>query len=283
MYIENILQRIKSIQPSLPKSEAKIATYILENAIDVPTMNIVELAEKSNSSRSAVTRFCRSVNVSSFSDLKIALSTLIANPDAKGFSDVLENEPIESIKEKVMFNAIETIKETVHFVKNDRLQMAVDLIANASRVVIFGVGASHLVADDIELKWNRIGKICVSVSDIHYAVTLLSTTADALLIVVSNKGETKEGIELLKWANKKDIQTISITQYGQNSVSQLSNCSLQHMIAPESSLRTAATNSMHAQFLTVNILFFAYVSQHFSETTLQVETTKEAIDFLRLL
>lgn len=283
MYIENILQRIKSIQPSLPKSEAKIATYILENAIDVPTMNIVELAEKSNSSRSAVTRFCRSVNVSSFSDLKIALSTLIANPDAKGFSDVLENEPIESIKEKVMFNAIETIKETVHFVKNDRLQMAVDLIANASRVVIFGVGASHLVADDIELKWNRIGKICVSVSDIHYAVTLLSTTADALLIVVSNKGETKEGIELLKWANKKDIQTISITQYGQNSVSQLSNCSLQHMIAPESSLRTAATNSMYAQFLTVNILFFAYVSQHFSETTLQVETTKEAIDFLRLL
>ncbi|WP_010306229.1 MurR/RpiR family transcriptional regulator [Kurthia senegalensis] len=283
MYIENILQRIKSIQPSLPKSESKIATYILENAIDVPTMNIVELAEKSNSSRSAVTRFCRSVNVSSFSDLKIALSTLIANPDAKGFSDVLENEPIESIKEKVMFNAIETIKETVHFVKNDRLQMAVDLIANASRVVIFGVGASHLVADDIELKWNRIGKICVSVSDIHYAVTLLSTTADALLIVVSNKGETKEGIELLKWANKKDIQTISITQYGQNSVSQLSNCSLQHMIAPESSFRTAATNSMYAQFLTVNILFFSYVSQHFSETQAQVETTKEAINFLRLL
>lgn len=83
MHGENIILRIESLLNQLPKSEKKIAQYILENPKDIVRMTIYELADHANASSSAVTRFCHSIKVNSFSELKVSLSSLISQPEKK--------------------------------------------------------------------------------------------------------------------------------------------------------------------------------------------------------
>lgn len=281
MYIENIIRRIESVVTKVPKSEQKVARYIIEYPETVPKMTINELADKSGASRSAVTRFCRSIDVDNFAELKIALSALLSNPSAKGYSDVLPNEPIDSIKEKIMYNALETIKETVHYIKTEQVVQIVDCLEKTDRLLIYGLGASRLVCEDIAQKWNRVGKTSLCMTDRHSAATVLATSSkNTVFIVVSNKGETKEVIGLIHIAKQYGIEVISITQYGQNTISQLADYSLQHIIAPESEIRSAATHSLYAQFLTVNILFFSYISKNFEDSSEKIESSRNAVRVL---
>lgn len=85
MHVENILLRIESLLNLLPKSERKIAQYILDNPAETIRMTIHELAAHAEASSSAVTRFCRSIKVNSFSELKVSLSSLISQPEKKAF------------------------------------------------------------------------------------------------------------------------------------------------------------------------------------------------------
>lgn len=103
MQVENVLFRIQSLINQLPNSEKKVAQYILTNPKESVRMTIHELADHANASSSAVTRFCRSIEVNSFADLKVSLASHISQPEKKGFYDIEPNETIASIKEKISF------------------------------------------------------------------------------------------------------------------------------------------------------------------------------------
>lgn len=53
--------------------------------------------------------------------------------------------------------------------------------------------------------------------------------------------------------------------------------SLQHVRAPEAKFRSAATSSLFAQFLTINIIFYAYASKYYDENIKEIERSRESV------
>lgn len=278
MNVENILLRIESLESQLPGSERKIATYILENPKEVVRMTIYELASQANASSSAVTRFCRSIGVNSFSDLKVSLSSLISQPETKGFNDIEPNETIASIKEKIVSNSIQAIQETSLLLDETVLDEVVDSMRTADVIIVYGLGASWLVAEDISQKWLRIGKIVSANRDPHItATTLASATENTVFFCISNSGETEDILQLVDIAKTYGCKTIGLSRFGSNSLAKKVDMSLQHVRAPEAKYRSAATSSLFAQFLTVSIIFYTYVSKNYDENKNMIERSRVSV------
>ena len=68
IYMQNVLLRLREVQPSLSSTERQIAQFILENPDETTTLTIRDLARRSFSSPSSVVRICR-VNEDSHSQL----------------------------------------------------------------------------------------------------------------------------------------------------------------------------------------------------------------------
>jgi DNA-binding MurR/RpiR family transcriptional regulator len=278
MHVENVLLKIESLENQLPKSERKIAEYILENPKDTIRMTIHELAAQANTSSSAVTRFCRSIGVNSFSDLKVSLSSFISQPGTKGFNDIEPNETIASIKDKIVSNSVQAIQETAHYLDETVINEVIESMRNANVIYVYGLGASWLIAEDITQKWLRLGKIVNANQDPHITATALaSSSQNTVFFCISNSGETEEILQLVDIAKAYGCKTIGLSRFGNNRLAKKVDMSLQHMRAPEAKFRSAATSSLFAQFLTVSIIFYAYVSKFYDENKNEIERSRESV------
>ncbi|MCK1982580.1 MULTISPECIES: MurR/RpiR family transcriptional regulator [Peribacillus] len=278
MHVENILLRIESLLNQLPNSERKIAQYILDNPNDIIRMTIHELADHANASSSAVTRFCHSIKVNSFSELKVSLSSLISQPEKKGFHDIEPNETIASIKNKIVSNSVQAIQETAHYLDETVLDNIIETMRSADVIYVYGLGASWLVAEDITQKWLRLGKIVSANQDPHITATALAASAkNTVFFCISNSGETEEVLELVDIAKAYGIKTIGLSRLGNNGLTKKVDMSLNHVRAPEAKFRSAATSSLFAQFLTVSIIFYAYVSKFYNENKNEIERSRESV------
>ena len=275
----NILGRIDSILSSLPKAEKKIATVILNNPESVLNMTATVLGKESNSSAATVIRFCKRIGIPSFTQLKILLSSEVSKPNSLGYSDITEDESAEDILDKILGNTVQSLQDTISILNTESLTLAIEAIEKASILYVFGVGASFLVAENIAQKFNRIGKTSICYSDPHnFIPALVGNQKNACFIGISNSGETKEVIRLLDVAAESNLTTISMTRFGTNSLSSNATVSLQTVRANEEKLRSAATYSLHAQFLVVDVLFFMYASKNYKSVMQNVKRSRNEIE-----
>jgi len=276
----NILNQLKLAIPELPPSEMKIGEYVVENPQEILYMNISELAEKSNSSAAAVVRFCKSVGIENFGNLKIKLSAQNIQNIEVDF-DVKENEPTSFIVEKTLSNTMQVFQDTAQLINDEMINRVVNMIEKSDMIYVYGVGASFLIAEDIAQKWRRIGKKVYSTSDYHLLLTTMAAqNENAILWGISYSGATKEVLLLNEKAKEFGMQTIGLTRIGQNKLSQNVDALLTTARAPEAVLRSAATTSRFAQLFVIDVVFLSYTSKSYESTKHQLEISRKVISDL---
>lgn len=277
------LVRLKEMLPLLPPSEQKIASYILENPRDAVTLTANELGKRSLTSSAAVIRLCKSLNLKGFHELKLRVAGDLQKTNDQGFRDIEPNEPLNSISEKMTSNSIQTIRETAELLSIEALQQAVDLLANARKIHFIGVGASSIIARDAEQKFLRINKTAYAFEDIHLAATLVANAAeDDVVVGISFSGETPEVADILQLAQEKGAKTISLTKYGNWTVTKQADINLYTSATREPIFRSGATSSRMAQLQVIDILFMAVASSEYDSTVKHLNATREAVEFLNL-
>lgn len=275
---ENIQGRIRSIIDLLPSSERKIGLTILNNPASVIDMTAAELSKVAGTSPATVIRFCKKIDIPSFTQLKIKLSAEIDVPTHEGYADIAENESIQEIKMKLLANAYQSMQETVSLLNDQRIEQVVDLLVAAPVIYVYGIGASYLVAENFAQKWNRVGKTVICIPDVHILVTILvSAPKDAVFFAISNSGETKDVLSLVEIAQKYQVGTVGLSQFGQNTLATKVDLPLQTVRSNEAVIRSAATTSLHDQFIVVDVLFYAYASRNFDQMIQLVQKSKREV------
>lgn len=240
----NILFRIKEQIEALPKSEKKIAEIVLENPQAVIQMNATELAEVAESSPAAIIRFCHSMKLKGFTELKLQLSADSHQIKENLYTEINPNEEIELIKKKLVLNTTHVLNETNNWLTKEQIDEVTEHFEASSMIYTYGLGASYLVALDIQQKYTRIGKVVVSSQDTHYLVASMAVAPkNTIFFGISNSGEKQEVLSLMKTAKELGLITISLTEATNNSLSQQADIALKTGISGEAPLRSAATSS----------------------------------------
>jgi DNA-binding MurR/RpiR family transcriptional regulator len=273
---------IMSARAELTGAEEQLAAYVLAHPDLVLGMSVKQLAAAAATSPSTVSRFARRLHFPGYNELKLQLafdrnnpSTAVTiNPEIKG------NETLANISAKLLQNAERSLHETVDAVEPDELARLLRLLKHATQIVCFGMSASYLVAQDIVQKWSRLGINCLATDDLNQILPLAAAGGGDKKVFwfVSNSGETPEvliGSRLVQDAGGK---VVALTKLGANSLSKRADIVMTTSAPLEANVRFAATQSLHAQLMLVDIIYYAYVTRNYAQSKTAIIASRRIVD-----
>lgn len=270
----HLLFSIQKRLESLSVAERKVGTFILENPTGVIEMSTEELALRAGVSPATVVRFCQSVNSEGFTSFKLKLSAESVM-DKKLYQEIDPSDSTKQIKDKLSIRIQHTIAQTNQKLADDSIKKAAQLLKKADRLLIYGMGASNVVAEDMKQKFIRVGKMVIHSLDHHLIASALSVQPEkSVLVLISNSGKKQESIRLAKIAKELNIERIVMTHDSSSTLANFSSITLLHDSSEENqTIRSAATLSLIAQLYALNILYYTYVSLDYDENLKKLSTS----------
>ncbi|MGL9730272.1 MurR/RpiR family transcriptional regulator [Enterococcus sp. DIV0756] len=275
-----IFAKIQEHQEAFSKSELKIAQFILDQPQEVLEMTAQQLARAADSSSAAVIRLCKRLKVYGFPQLKIELSADLSGGELnrKIQPEVRENEEISSIKERLLLNTQHSLAETVNELDDSQISQLSQLIARSKRLLVLGIAASNLVAQDIAQKWGNVGTIVFAFNNVNDLLPIIANAgAEDILWVVDNSGETPEAVQAAQIAKERKVPIITMTKRGSSTVSELGDIEIHTSQPIELPGRIAATDSLLLQFMAIDIIFYDFVSRNYESSISQLNQSAKLV------
>lgn len=278
----SIQSTIEAAASTLPPSLARIAAVVRENPSTVIDMTINQLAQECSTSVASVVRFCRAIGFSGYAPLRMALATELgkeaAQFSAKGAfgSEISDEDSLHEAVSKLAALELLAIEETMRKLDFDVLDAAITDIDGAERILLYGIGASQFVAEDLAHKLLRVGRNAHVLTDPHEAVaaTVLNA-APTVAIGFSHSGTTGETVRFLRTAGDNDASTIAVTSAKGSPLARAADHALFTEVR-ESSFRAGAMVSRIAQLALVDCLFIGVAKRRFAETVDALTRTRDA-------
>lgn len=273
-----ILNRIQYKLATLSEAEQLVAKYVIQHQTEVIHLSTQQLAKKAGVSNATISRFCKSVGAKGFPDLKIMLSaqSSVSNPIQQ---EIKATDSLDTIKEQLTLRMTNVITETEEIVDNSAIESSTRMLKNAENIVVYGLGASQIVAKDLTQKFIRLGKSVLETGDIHLIISALSANSkNKVVVLISNSGEKKESNTIASVCNELSIPVISIVSDAKSALAKKSTVCLVHSQTEfVDRLRSAATASVIAQHYIVDLLYYHYLTDQYDENIERLNATYTAI------
>lgn len=276
--METVISKIRALVHAGKRGDRAISTFIIEQGFDLSAMSATRVAQALEISDSTVIRYARMLGCNGFPDLKLQLAA--AKPD----SDAVRQEIYEGIeagdsivqivaKSKRLFTS--KIEQSLDLIEPEVIDTCAQLLVNARRIVLVGIGSSAFIALDMNHKLIRCGLNVLFNYDYHTQLVQASLLRPGdVLLAISARGESEEVIEALNLARYNGAQTIALTRYGKNRASALA----EHVIAysyTEAHEKLGMVTPQILQMIAFDVLFFK-INSLISHDSMQ--TAMSAVD-----
>jgi DNA-binding MurR/RpiR family transcriptional regulator len=280
-----ILITIRSLLPNLAPVERRVAQAVLDDPVGVAWLNISELASSCGTSATSVVRFCRAIGMRGYPELRLALAGSVAHDDKTSVALSAEIDPDDdaaTIIKKVAYADAKAVTDTASHLDFPTLERAVVALAAATRIDVFGVGASGFVALDLQMKLQRIGKPAFAWTDPHMAISAASLRQKGdVAIGLSHTGTTVDTIDVLREARDHGAATIAVTNFPWSPITEVADFVLL-TAARETAFRSGAMTSRIAQLTVIDCLFITLAQQDLPATRVALEKTFAAAQAKRV-
>ncbi|KMY19467.1 MurR/RpiR family transcriptional regulator [Bacillus pumilus] len=243
------------VYQTLSETERYLLNYIHQHLEDISTLSIVTLSERANVSTATIVRLMKKIGYNGYTSFKYRLKQEKKMTDA---SDQLKNID-EDIKLAIRKNEEEVLK-TIQLQSIGQIEDAVQKIHNADKIYIFGRGFSEMIAKEMTIKLQLIGKTC-EVHDDPNIIRLKSRDIgkNELAIFVSLNGETAELVEACQNLSMKQVTTITVTTRIDSTLSKISDMTLVGYKGEQSFFPDYEVRSRLSLHVIARILLDAYV------------------------
>ncbi|MET7705131.1 MurR/RpiR family transcriptional regulator [Micromonospora sp. NPDC005413] len=282
-----LIVHISGLLPSLSPAEQRVARLVVSDPAAAARRTITDLATAAETSEATVIRFCRSVGMDGYPQLRIRLAAEAARriepPDARVVGgDIPPGADLAQIIATIAFNDARAVEETAEQLDPAVCEQVVEAINGAGRIDIYGAGASGFVASDFQQKLHRIGRIAFYFPDVHTALTSAALLGRGdVAIGISHTGTTSDVIEVLEQARTRGAVTVALTNFPRSPITEVADFVLT-TAARETTYRSGATASRLAQLTVVDCLFVGVAARNRSKARKALEATAEAVQSHRV-
>lgn len=184
----NVIQKMTANESNYTKAESKIYHTILKSPHLVEMYTITMIADISESSTSAVLRFCQRLGYSGYKDYRFDMIQYLKTAGAVAENSDTQSGRIQSIA-GIFGESIEALT-TLNY---DTLkQLATDL-HDADAVYSFGLYRSYLAAEKLRMNLLDKGKSVFSGSNsIEFSHFIYTINARSVIIIFSVSGEVRD-------------------------------------------------------------------------------------------
>lgn len=276
--METIISKIKALVHTGKRGERVISTFIIEQGFDLSAMSATRVAQALEISDATVIRYARMLGCNGFPDLKLQLAAAkpggaAARPEIYEGIGAGDSTAQIVAKSKQIFTS--KIAQSLDLIEPDAIDDCAQLLVNARRIVLVGIGTSALIALDVNHKLIRCGLNVLFNYDYHTQLVQASLLRPGdVLLAISARGESEEVIEALTLARNNGAQTIALTRYGKTRASALA----EHVIAysyTEAHEKLGMVTPQILQMIAFDVLFFK-INSLISHDSMQ--TAMSAVD-----
>lgn len=274
--MNSALLRLREYKDKLSPTERAIAIQILENPEMVMELSINQLADKTFSSASSITRLCRHIRFDGYRSFRRAITYELAllkhNQDEEEKS-ILKTDGVQEIIEKISYQNMISLEETKNLMEPEIVEKCVTLLTECQSVLLFGLGASLITAKDFYLKLLRLGKPAIINDDWHSQLLQARNSGpNDLGIAISYSGETAEVIECMEAMKENHTPIIAVSRCVPSPVTKLADYTL-YASASEFLFRSGAMASRISQLNIIDILYTAFANNAYEHSLKQLSKT----------
>lgn len=275
--IGSVRSRLQSLQATLPPISARIAGYILEHADDVVHMSVTEVAERCRASEGAVIKLCKQLGATGFQQLKISLAQDLVRPTEFIHEDLQRDDDVATVVQKIFHSGVNALTDTLAVLDAAAMERAVQLLLEAERIELYGIGSAAPIVEDAYYRMLRIGLNVKVVIDSHIqAISASLCGPEVTVLTVSHSGSTVETVTAQRLAKEAGARTICITNLGKSPIQKHSDVILSTN-ARETKFRTEAMTSRIAQLCIVDALIACLALANHDEAVASIQHTFDVL------
>lgn len=273
----NTLLLIRSLYPSLTKTEKKIADYVLKNAESVLYATVTDLAERASAGETSVLRFCRNLGFKSYQDFKLSLAKDLVSPLKHEDSEIDESDDLAVVAKKMTLENVASLEHTLSLLNMEELNKAVEAIVNAKRLFFMGVGSSAMTAMDAQYRFMRLGYTGEAITDPHVmAMNAVLMTEQDVVFGISTSGSTKDLVDTIRLAKENGVFFICLTSHAKSPITKYAD-SILLIKSKETPLEGGAFSSKIAQIHVLDILSTAVALQDKEKAYKAIQQTAKSV------
>ena len=176
-------------------------------------------------------------------------------------------------------SAVLALQFTRDMLEPETLAAAAQLLMNARKIVIFGLGGSAPVAMDLHHKLLRLGLNAAVYTDPHLQVIACNYLDERdAVFAVSHSGSSRCVVDSTQTAKHRGAKVISLTSAGKNPLSKLADISL-NTNSKETKYRVVSIASRVAA-LTIADSIYTYIAMRTDGAkSLQIEKSMESLKY----
>jgi len=207
---DNIIDIIYGNLGSMTATDQKVAQAVLADPKAAVNYTISELAKVAQVSEASISRFCKNLALTGFHQLKIQLAKVA--DDESAYYDEINIDNVQQALTNIKSNKVAEISNTIAGFSTPVIKKIMALIDHARILQIAAEGNTYPVVADAVYRFNQIG--IMAIGDESWSTSIgqtLNLTADDVLLVISNSGESKSLLKQIDVAHQRGIQVIAIT------------------------------------------------------------------------
>jgi len=260
-----LIARIHNRYNDLTDAEQKVAAFILSDPQQIPNLTVHALAQQCSVAPSAVIRFCKSLDLTGFSQLKITLAMELTAQKEPQMPALRAEDDTETVFRKVFRSGVQTLQDTIAMMDMDRAGKMVDALAGARRICIFGVGTSSVIATDAQYRFSQLGLNASACTDILFMnVTAVNLGKGDAVLCISHSGRTKAVVDALRHAKAAGAVTLAITSFSDSLLYRESDVALS-VYADEINYPVEAVSARVAHICLIDSLMMALAARKFDD------------------
>lgn len=201
-----LIAQIEESVHDMTNLEKEIANFFINTELTDTDLTAAKVIEKLHISQAALTRFAKKCGFSGYRAFSFEY--------IKGLQESEENFQTFNLEltKRVLIDYDSLINKTYDLVNEEKLQELATLIDKSERIYFYGKGSSGLVAQEMKLRFMRLGLICDAYTDTDgftWANSLVNQ--NCLVFGFSLSGKTKSVINALETAKSRGANTVLIT------------------------------------------------------------------------
>lgn len=206
-YIKSVVAIIESNYEKFTTVEKNIADFFIHND-KRQDFSGKKLAQKLFVSEASLSRFAQKCGFRGYREFIYQYSE----------NFVEKHEDMADNVSQVLSTYQELLNKTYSLVDENQLKRVVEYLNTSEKVFVCGKGSSGLAANEMELRFMRIGVNIDSIIDSdQMKMRAVFQNENNLVFGVSISGETQEVLYFLKEAHKKNANTVLITSQTRDS------------------------------------------------------------------
>ena len=216
------LVKIRSERDRMSAIERRIADFVLENSQLLRDYSSQQLANALGISQSSVVKFCQKLGFKGYPDLKYTIGEAIAR-NGNGHTQLPEAvqddapDAYQRLQDGLRRSKLAAEEETRSLNPRTQIEPIVEMIDQAGKVFVCGLGDDGLFAREFAMRLSLLGMLVVDHADpILMMANLSATRPGDVLLVFSEFGQLPVLCQLSRQFQACQGKVVSITRHTAN-------------------------------------------------------------------